>query len=241
MNATDCVLLYLKFPEQGNVKTRLANTLGHEHAVALYRCFIADILDILRHVAQGVCICYAPESAEQAFRDWLGADYAYFPQHGRDLGERMGDSFRQVFDAGYAKAILIGSDLPDLPAEHIATAFAQLDAYDIVIGPTDDGGYYLIGFRQDSFTPEIFQNMMWSTADVYAETMKKIHIAGRTHARLPEWSDVDVEDDLRQLIVRNYQSTRALHTLTYLRQHHIAKLPDFLSSERSIPDVSTYP
>jgi uncharacterized protein len=225
MNSSYCVLLYLKFPEHGNVKTRLANTLGHTHAVALYRCFIVDILAMLRNAAQNgesdACICYAPESAEQAFREWLGTAYGYFPQHGHDLGERMGDSFRQAFEAGYTKAILIGSDLPDLPAEHITTAFAQLDTHDVVIGPTDDGGYYLIGFRKDSFCPGIFQGISWSTDTVYARTLKNIHAVNCACGELPEWSDVDIEDDLRQLVARNRQSARALRTMAYLRQHQI--------------------
>lgn len=225
MNASDCILFYLKFPEQGKVKTRLANTLGHEHAVALYRCFIADILAMLRNAAQDgksdVCICYAPESAGQAFREWLGTDYGYFPQRDHDLGERMADSFRQAFEAGYTKAILIGSDLPDLPLEHITGGFAQLDAHDVVIGPTDDGGYYLVGVRQNSFFPEIFQGIPWSTDTVYAKTITKIHAVNCTYGELPEWSDVDVADDLRQLIARNRQSARALRTMAYLRQHQI--------------------
>ncbi len=221
---SDCILFYAKYPEPGRVKTRLARTIGHEHAVALYRCFIADTLSMLRVAVTDeykVCVCYAPQSAKSVFRSWLGDEYDYWPQCGSDLGERMSDSFRQAFQSGCAKAILIGSDLPDLPAEHVTTAFAQLDANDVVIGPTDDGGYYLIGFRQDSYSPEIFHDIAWRTATVYAQTVKKIQDAGRTYARLPEWWDVDVEADLRQLPARSRKSARAPQTLKYLRQHQL--------------------
>ncbi len=225
MNTPHCILLYVKYPEAGRVKTRLARTIGNRHAVAVYRCFLADMLAMLQcadpNSRHKVCICYAPQSAESAFRSWLGDEYVYCPQHGSDLGDRMSDSFWQAFQAGYGKAVLIGGDLPDLPADHVTTAFAQLDTHDVVIGPTNDGGYYLIGFRQDSFAPEIFHEMTWSTMTVYAQTVRKIEALGRTYARLPEWWDVDVEDDIRQLLVRNRESGRAPQTLEYLRRYQV--------------------
>jgi glycosyltransferase A (GT-A) superfamily protein (DUF2064 family) len=110
-----------------------------------------------------------------------------------------------------------------LAVDIVTTAFEQLDAHDVVIGPSSDGGYYLVGFRQQSFTPAIFYNIPWSTGTVYAETIRKIHAAGCTYFALPEWWDVDVEDDLRHLTFRNRDqaSERALHTLMYIRQHHL--------------------
>lgn len=216
---SECVLLYAKYPQRGRVKTRLSRAIGPEHAVALYRCFVRDLLAMLRAGPRRVCVCYAPRAAEADFREWLGAEYAYLPQRGSDLGARMKASFQQMFQSGCRAAVLVGSDLPDLPAAHIDTAFQQLEAHDAALGPTDDGGYYAIGFRADTFTPEAFDGIAWSTESVYAQTIRQLTTAGRTCASLPGWWDVDVAADLRQLASRAGASDRAPRTLRYLRQH----------------------
>jgi rSAM/selenodomain-associated transferase 1 len=220
MRSNACILLYAKFPEKGKVKTRLARDIGDTHAVELARRFILDIFATFARNEIPVCVCYSPESAEEAFRQWLSDDYTYWPQHGQDLGDRMHRSFQQAFQAGYQRVIVIGSDLPDVPATLIDKAFEQLDTFDAVIGPSDDGGYYLLGFRKETFLPDIFHNMTWSTADVYTETVERIKKAGRTFFQLPEWSDVDDVHDLYQFYKRN-QSDQTSHTIAYLKQHNI--------------------
>lgn len=225
------VLFYVKFPEYGKVKTRLADAIGHEHAVALYRCFLLDMLDMLGRAALHnrdirICICYTPENAGAAFRALFGDHYPYyFPQHGNDLGERMQHSFQQAFFSGFERVVVLGSDIPDLPAHIVTTAFERLDLFDAVIGPSGDGGYYLLGFRQETFFPEVFREIAWSTATVCAETLKKLEQAGRTISLLPEWRDIDHHTDLQRFYARNRrQHEYATQTMLYLRSHRIAKI-----------------
>jgi rSAM/selenodomain-associated transferase 1 len=224
MNTKDGVLFYVKFPEYGKVKTRLANDIGHDHALDLYKCFLLDMLTMLESAVlcsdnMQICICYAPETAEPAFRALFGENYHYFPQQGNDLGERMQQSFQHAFHSGLDRAVLIGSDLPDLPVRIVTTAFERLNRFDIVIGPSGDGGYYLLGFRQKTFFPEVFQGITWSTAMVCAETLKKIEQAGYSVSLLPEWKDIDHYTDLQRFYVRNqHQPEQATNTMAYLRR-----------------------
>lgn len=222
MKSATCILFYAKFPERGRVKTRLAKHIGDKHALELYKCFILDMLETFDSIAlrggdTHICICYAPESAEQAFREWLGTDYVYWPQQGNDLGERMSQSFRQAFQMGYEQAVIIGSDLPDVSGATIVSAFEELRSRDTVIGPTDDGGYYLLGFRHDTFAPEVFENIAWSTSSVYPETLTKIDRAGLTVSMLPKWSDVDNYEDLQKFYKRNRQR-QVTKTIAYVEQ-----------------------
>ncbi len=211
-------MLFVKFPEKGKVKTRLAKKVGDDHAVDLYRCFILDMLTMLDSSGIQVCVCYAPEAAGRSFRAWLGNDYAYFLQQGDDLGQRMSNSFQQAFQYGFGKVVVIGSDLPDLSAHVIVAAFEKLQAVDMVIAPSGDGGYYLLGFRNDTFFPEVFQDITWSTAQVCAETLKKVETAGRTISLLPEWNDIDNYVELQRCYHRNqYHPERAMHTISYWR------------------------
>ena len=122
----------------------------------------------------------------------------------------------------FFESVKIDTDLPDLPASLVRTAFEQLETYDTVIGPSDDGGYYLIGFRKAAWLPDVFYDMVWSTADVYMETTRKITEAGRTVYPLSEWSDIDDYRDLQQFYKRTYdRQGRASHTVAYLKHHHI--------------------
>lgn len=224
MTVKNGVLFCVKYPEYSKVKTRLANDIGHDHALELYKCFLLDMLamlnsTILRDSNTQICICYAPETAGSAFRTLFGENYRYFPQQGNDLGERMQQSFQQAFHSGLDKAVLIGSDLPDLPEHIVTTAFERLNRFDTVVGPSGDGGYYLLGFRQKTFFPEIFQGITWSTATVCAETLKKIEQEGYSVSLLPEWKDIDHYIDLQRFYARNqYQPEQAVHTMAYLRQ-----------------------
>ena len=142
-----CVLVFVKAPEIGRVKTRLVGRLDAADAVNLYKCFTADILETLDRWGYPVVVCYHPEAAEKRVTQWLGNGYIYQPQQGKDLGERMARAFSHAFAHGHRAAVLIGSDLPDLPGDRIEAAFSALARSRAVIGPALDGGYYLIGFR----------------------------------------------------------------------------------------------
>jgi hypothetical protein len=191
-----CVLVFVRAPQAGKVKTRLARSLGDAAALALYRAFVADLLDTLRRCGQPVIGCCTPPAACGAVAAWMAPLAGVYPQTGAGLGARMANAFGRAFHDGFRRVLLVGSDLPDLPATVFESGFAALAEHPAVIGATLDGGYYLIGFRPDTFLPAVFEAIPWGTPRVLAETLA----AFRRHAlevhRLPVWRDIDDLDDL---------------------------------------------
>jgi glycosyltransferase A (GT-A) superfamily protein (DUF2064 family) len=115
----------------------------------------------------------------------------------------MKNCFQRCFADGFSQVVIIGSDIPDLPPETFAEAFTALERRDAVIGPAVDGGYYLVGFREETFIPEAFEGIAWSTEGVFAETLERLIRAGVGVHRLPSRRDVDTPEDLRDLVRRN--------------------------------------
>lgn len=217
-----CVLLFVKFPEKEKVKHRLAVGLTEDIAVELYRNFVLDTLSMLEGLPFPFYVCFYPPVDQKKFFTWLGTQYQFLPQEGADLGERMRSCFKRAFALGFHRVVLIGSDSPDLPYEYLKEAFTVLQTEDVVLGPAVDGGYYLIGFRNTTFTPSVFEKIHWSTPTVLAETMANIKEADHTIHLLPSWSDVDTIDDLERLVIRSKNTAfKSSRTITYLRQHHI--------------------
>jgi rSAM/selenodomain-associated transferase 1 len=223
MNTTECIVFLVRYPEKGSVKTRLATTLGDEHAVGLYTCFILDMLATLETTSATICLCYTPDHAEGHFRTWLGNHHLYMAQQGHDLGERMRHAFQDAFQKGFERVLILGSDLPDLPSYCIIRAFDQLQTFDSVIGPSGDGGYYALGFQRATFCPEVFQDILWSHSSVCAETLKKLEQKNVTFFVLPSWNDIDNLDELQQWYTRNRsaQTTRAKHTMHYIQAKEV--------------------
>jgi rSAM/selenodomain-associated transferase 1 len=198
---TTCILLFVKYPDKGKVKSRLSNALGEDTVLRLYEAFVFDLLETVNKGKYRFKVCFHPPSAQKKIASWLGKSYLCMPQNGSDLGEKMKNAFTSAFSEGLEKVMLIGSDIPDLPKEIIDEAFAS-DG-EAVIGPATDGGYYLIGFKRNTFLPHIFEGMQWSTPSVFEKTMEifrrhsyKVHI-------LPQWQDVDTPEDLRAFYERN--------------------------------------
>ena len=117
---TDCIIVFLRSPDRGQVKTRLSRAIGRDAATGLYRCFVADLLEMLEATGYPVRLSYTPADAGGQIKSWLGDEYAMFPQEGSDLGTRMANAFRRVFAEGASRALLVGTDLPDLPPEGTA-------------------------------------------------------------------------------------------------------------------------
>jgi rSAM/selenodomain-associated transferase 1 len=191
-----CVLLFVRAPQRGKVKTRLARILGDAAALALYRGFVADLLDTLRQCGQPVIGCCTPASACRAVAAWIAPVNGVYPQTGPDLGARMADAFGRAFADGFKRVLLVGSDLPDLPASVFKAAFTALAHHPAVIGPTLDGGYYLIGFCPQTFLPAVFESIPWGTPRVLAETLAAFRRHGLRVHRLPVWRDIDDLEDL---------------------------------------------
>ena len=192
-----CLLFFIKNPEKGKVKTRLATAIGDKMAVKLYRRFLLEMLFTLNGGTFIFYLCYSPESPLSKLKDWLGDHYLFMPQAGEDLGERMKNGFAEALSMNFKRVVLIGSDIPDLPLEFIEEAFASLQEKDAVIGPALDGGYYLIGFRKETFSPRVFQGIHWSTESVFKKTLNILEQEGRTVHTLLPLRDIDTVEDLR--------------------------------------------
>lgn len=200
------LILFIRFPERGKIKSRLAAALGEAQTLDIYRAFILDIITTLKQGTHALAITFCPGDSGKAMIDWLGKDFEYIPQRGADLGERMEDAFLNAFSRGFGRVVLVGGDIPDLSSGIIEEAWAALAKKDAVIGPASDGGYYLIGFRRETLVRDIFHGIQWSTASVFRETMTVLAKSGRRVHVLPEWKDVDTVEDLRSLFLRNRHS-----------------------------------
>ena len=193
----EALVVMARVPSDMRGKSRLTRDLAGDH-VELRRALLQDTLDVVEGVAGvDVFIAFEPADAIAEMRGLVGDGVRLFPQQGDTLGERMRNAFERLFAAGYSGIVMIGSDLPSLPASHLADAFhfvrERPDA--VVIGPASDGGYYLIGMRR--LCPELFTSSTWSTSDVLATTTCIAESSGLTVSFISPWHDVDTIDDLR--------------------------------------------
>jgi uncharacterized protein len=212
-----CILVFVRAPEIGKVKTRLANVIGHDSALRLYMNFVTDELDMLRNLFFDVIICFHPHSKRHSVENWLNHEFDFMAQHGNNLGQRMGHAFQEVFSLGYQQALLIGSDLPNLPSSTILDAFDHLTSYDAVIGPCEDGGYYLIGFCDHTYYREIFMQIDWGTARVLEQTLLCLHKRHLNYHMLAGWRDIDDYKDLiwlKKTLDKNPNTAK--HTYNFL-------------------------
>lgn len=209
-----CLVVFVKYPQPGKVKSRLAKDFDGYFATGLYKAFALDILECAMKGDWQLRIYFDPPEKETEIKKLFSNDHEYRPQRGAHLGARMKNAFADCFSEGFKFVVLIGSDFPDLPLKIIEDAFAVLDSpSDAVIGPAADGGYYLIGLKSGTFLPDIFSGLPWSTASVFSETVKILQACGHRTEILPEWHDVDTRDDLINLVERN-KSTIFAHSRT---------------------------
>jgi rSAM/selenodomain-associated transferase 1 len=220
------IALFVKAPEPGQVKSRLAKTIGADFATEFYRSMGRDWFDQLTEFADSqqadIRVFYAPDSGRSTVRDWLGCDDQQLVDQGDgDLGDRMARAFTTCFDRESDRVLLVGSDSPDLPDAILTQAAEALVETGAVICPTDDGGYCLVGFRRDRYLPSIFQNMVWSTETVFAETIARFQSANQPVTILPRWYDIDHAQDLDRFWQLNQQNSalkRSIETLAKIRQ-----------------------
>lgn len=163
-------------------------------------------------------ICYYPETAGESVKSWLGEKYAYYCQRGADIGEKMNDSFLMAFQNGFSRAVLIGSDIPDLGGDIIEKAMEKLTSFDAVIGPCLDGGYYLIGFNRKTFLPRVFKKISWSGPEVFDQTMNIFSQFNYTVYRLPRLNDIDEFEDLVYFWEKNKNRYDHSRTLAFLEK-----------------------
>ncbi|MBC7776555.1 MAG: TIGR04282 family arsenosugar biosynthesis glycosyltransferase [Phycisphaerae bacterium] len=188
------LLVFIRNPQLGKVKTRLARTLGDEEALRIYHILLKKTRATALACKAERWLFYSDFITEND--EWLRSDFQKKIQHTGDLGERMDEAFKMAFGAGAEKVAIIGSDCPDLTGELLQQAFDLLDSTDFVVGPASDGGYYLIGMK--ALEPSVFQGIQWSTETVREKTLEKIRVTGKSCALLPMLLDVDTEEDWRR-------------------------------------------
>ncbi len=187
------LIIFIKNPVAGKVKTRLAATIGNQRALGVYLNLMQHTRDVALAASVNRHLFYDQElNTEDA---WSNQDFIKDVQVSGDLGKRMEAAFRTVLSRN-SKAVIIGSDCPEITPEIIASAFNRLDLADIVIGPTYDGGYYLLGMK--TLHTELFTEMTWSTETVYTDTINRIKAKGLLYSVCPTLSDMDNEDDLNK-------------------------------------------
>ena len=216
-----CLIIFVKYPEKGQVKSRLARDFDAKFVVDLYGNFVDDLLDNLNSGSYRLKIAFYPPGKNEEIRQRFGEQNEYMPQIGADLGERMKNSFLQCFSEGFKSVILIGSDCPDLTAGIIEDAFHALkEQNDAVIGPSCDGGYYLIGFNDKSFCPGVFEGMSWGSRSVCADTVNILEACKYITYLTPLWRDIDTRDDLLDLIDRHRKTPFSRsRTMAFIYSH----------------------
>ena len=191
------VICFTRLPRPGQTKTRLLPLLTPEQCAALHRAFLGDLRAVYNQVPADLYVAYAPDPDWSALRELFPAAAGFFPQEGADLGQRMHHAICRVLELGYDRVVLTGTDLPLLQPGYLTEALASLDTSDVVIGPTPDGGYYLIGMKQPH--PEAFQVSCYGGAYVYQNTLSAIVSTGFSVSPAPKCPDVDTPEDLRKL------------------------------------------
>jgi rSAM/selenodomain-associated transferase 1 len=193
------LLIFAKNPVYGKVKTRLATAIGHDAALSVYR----DLLEVTKKISCNLSvnkiIFYSDFIEEQDI--WDQKIYEKQVQRGENLGRRMQNAFIHASDEGNEKVIIIGSDCPEINGPIIMSAFAHLNAYDVIIGPATDGGYYLLGMKK--LQARLFENISWSTASVLEETIEACKKQNLLYYLLPVLSDLDEEKDLLLLNINS--------------------------------------
>ena len=184
------LLIFTRNPELGKAKTRLAKTVGDETALEIYKFLLERTRDISSKVNADKAVYYSVKIRENDI--WNPDIYQKYQQFGDDLGIRMLNAFKNGFEAGYKKVMIIGSDLYDLSEKNIEKAFVALDTNDVVIGPAEDGGYYLLGMN--ALQENVFKNKKWGTASVRKDTLKDL--SDKKVKVLAFKNDIDVYEDI---------------------------------------------
>lgn len=217
-----CIIFFIKYPEKGKIKTRLAKDINEDFVLNLYRCFVIDILSVLNKLKFDFKIYFDPPGSLIKIKKWLGENYTFVQQRGSDLGERMKNAFESVFEEDYNKAIIIGSDMPCFSCDFFSDIFDELGDNHTVIGPSPDGGYYLLGFKKDTFLKEVFYDIHWSTENVLSSTMKIFNKYKYKVNILEVMNDIDTFDDLRDFFYKNKNSDfKNSNTMKYILKSKI--------------------
>lgn len=185
----DLVIVFVKNTTLGSVKTRLAKTIGDFGALEVYKELLKITKNTVAKLNSDVRIYFSNHIDTDAWKN-----YPKNIQQGADLGERMYNAFKDGFEDGYKQIVLIGSDLPDISTSHIENGLKALEKDEVVFGPAEDGGYYLIGLK--CLIPEIFKNKPWSQSHLLKKTLQELHYLNVSVSTLETLNDIDTYEDL---------------------------------------------
>lgn len=195
MTENDRLIIFVKNPEIGRVKTRLAKIIGDEQALSIYQKLLLYTKEITKGLNADKAVYYSEHIDNNDL--WDNMLFSKHLQRGDDLGERMQNAFAEAFAQGKERVIIIGSDCLELETYMIKEAFAVLESNDVVLGPAKDGGYYLIGMT--AFLPTLFEDKNWSTDDLLMDTILDLKKMNAKYYLLKTLNDIDTIEDLKAL------------------------------------------
>ena len=205
------VICFTRVPRPGQTKTRLMPYLSGDQCAELHWAFLRDLSNIYASLGADLLVAHTPDPDWDALKA-VFPTARFFPQEGQDLGAKMNHALNLALSMGYDKCILTGSDLPLMTAEHLQSGFEALYQADVTLGPTSDGGYYLVGVKEES--PFLFENQTYGYGNVFDNTVAAVHTAGKSFCPALPCDDVDTPEDLKNLLkALNTES----HTAAYLR------------------------
>ena len=191
-NSDPLLIIFIKNPEKGKVKTRLAKEIGDDKALEVYQELLNHTHSITNSLSVSKYLYYSQRVDENDI--WSSADYQKKVQQGEELGSKMSNAFSEGFKDGKAPMCIIGSDCFELSEDILQDAFEKLKHFDFVIGPAKDGGYYLLGMNEHS--PSLFNDKVYSTSDVLQDAINEITALDKSYFLLPKLSDIDTANDL---------------------------------------------
>ncbi|MBP1042199.1 TIGR04282 family arsenosugar biosynthesis glycosyltransferase [Vagococcus sp. BWB3-3] len=196
----EALIIFTRIPIPGKVKTRLVGSLSIVDCAAIQAAMIADLFQKLQPLTQKRCdvfVCYSDEGEPSHFLKEMPTSFTSFPQKGQNIGERMFEAFQTLFARGYQRVVLIGSDIPGVTMDRMITALTRLMTNEVVIGPSVDGGYYLIGAQQQDLSYLFLEtDLSWGEGSVFQETLTKIAKANKSVCQVETLGDIDYHQDL---------------------------------------------
>ena len=198
--AKEQLIVFLKAPRPGTVKTRIARTAGTERACCIYRELVETVLRKLNPLKE-VELRFAPDDASSEIQPWLRPGWTARPQGEGDLGARLTRAFASTFANGAERVVIIGSDCPEVKTADIRTAWKELHTHDLVVGPAVDGGYWLIGLHASQ--ADLFRDINWSSDQVLAQTLAKARKQALRSQVLRILTDIDTEEDWNAYVSEN--------------------------------------
>ena len=217
------IIIMAKVPQAGNVKTRLQNILAPENCENLAEAFLKDAVNKANSACENVFIAFFPPEEIQKLKKILPDESNFIEQTGENLGEKMFNAFQFVFQQKVDSIVMIGTDSPTFPFDYIEQAFEFLETNsEIVLGKTEDGGFYLIGLRR--LRSEIFENVAWSSPKTFEQVFENVRNLELHLRETPSWYDVDEAPDLiklkNEITHNNNAKRRASNTFDWLKKHY---------------------